>query len=171
MSLNNALSFYSATVPVCRHYMTRSFALLEKTQDDHLTTRLAPDMMDCGTNIRVAQGFAFRTICPVLNRTTPELPWDDTSQNRLRGNHACVIRFLDDLVPEDFTNAPDTSVTHIAGEAKLTQTASDYVTLFALPNMLFHISMAYAALRYAGVDVGKSDFDGLHIYTTAARDT
>jgi hypothetical protein len=30
----------------------------------------------------------------------------------------------------------------------------------AIPNVYFHISMAYAILRHNGVDVGKMDFAG-----------
>ncbi len=38
--------------------------------------------------------------------------------------------------------------------------ASAYCTDFVLPNFYFHISIAYALLRKAGVEIGKSDFLG-----------
>ena len=53
---------------------------------------------------------------------------------------------------------------HRAGEAALEQGAADYVARFALPNLLFHLAIAYAALRAGGVPLGKADFDGLHRY-------
>jgi hypothetical protein len=31
---------------------------------------------------------------------------------------------------------------------------------YALPNFFFHVTTAYALLRHAGVDVGKSDYLG-----------
>lgn len=34
----------------------------------------------------------------------------------------------------------------------------DYLTGFALPNFLFHVTTANALLRAAGVSVGKPDF-------------
>ena len=35
-----------------------------------------------------------------------------------------------------------------------------YLTSFVLPNLYFHISMAYAILRTNGVEVGKNDYLG-----------
>jgi len=36
----------------------------------------------------------------------------------------------------------------------------DYLLEVAIPNIFFHIGMAYAILRQNGVDVGKMDFLG-----------
>ena len=36
--------------------------------------------------------------------------------------------------------------------------------MYALPNFFFHYSMVYAIARQAGVEIGKSDFDGYHDY-------
>ena len=37
-------------------------------------------------------------------------------------------------------------------------TGADFLTKFALPNFLFHVTTAYAILRAEGVPVGKPDF-------------
>jgi hypothetical protein len=39
-----------------------------------------------------------------------------------------------------------------------TMSAEDYVKTWALPNLFFHITTAYAVLRHNGVALGKSDF-------------
>ena len=63
------------------------------------------------------------------------------------------------------TNADLTrQVEQIAGEARLFHASADYITRFALPNMIFHITLAHAALRQEGLPLGKADFDGLHVY-------
>jgi hypothetical protein len=36
----------------------------------------------------------------------------------------------------------------------------DYLLQMTIPNIFFHIAMAYAILRHNGVDVGKMDFLG-----------
>ncbi len=36
----------------------------------------------------------------------------------------------------------------------------DYLLQMTIPNVFFHIAMAYAILRHNGVDVGKMDFLG-----------
>ena len=37
-------------------------------------------------------------------------------------------------------------------------TVQDYVLLWVLPNLYFHITTAYAILRHNGVDLGKADY-------------
>ena len=37
-------------------------------------------------------------------------------------------------------------------------TAEDYLKHWAMPNMFFHVTTAYAMLRHNGVDLGKSDY-------------
>ena len=36
----------------------------------------------------------------------------------------------------------------------------DYLLQVAVPDVYFHVSMAYAILRHNGVDIGKMDFRG-----------
>ena len=71
-----------------------------------------------------------------------------------------IKAIIDPIRPDQLT----ASVAHTAGEGKLEQDAADYITKFGFPNMIFHLSMAYVGLRHAGFNVGKADFDGLHVY-------
>mgnify|MGYP002145387779 CR=1 FL=1 len=53
----------------------------------------------------------------------------------------------------------DKEVTIPVGKtATRTMTAQAYLTTWALPNMYFHITTAYAILRHNGVVIGKSDY-------------
>jgi len=56
------------------------------------------------------------------------------------------------------------TVRHTAGSADPSQDAVTYATLFGLPNFFFHLGMAFAILHQGGVDIGKADFDGQHVY-------
>jgi uncharacterized protein len=51
----------------------------------------------------------------------------------------------------------------------LDQTGADFLYLYGLPNFFFHLTMGYAALRAAGADLGKADFDGFHAYAAGFR--
>jgi uncharacterized protein len=42
--------------------------------------------------------------------------------------------------------------------ATRTLSAEDYLKTWALPNMFFHITTAYAILRHNGVVLGKGDY-------------
>ena len=44
----------------------------------------------------------------------------------------------------------------------------DFVLNYVLPNFYFHLSMAYALLRQAGVCLGKQDFEGPPVYEGGA---
>jgi len=39
-------------------------------------------------------------------------------------------------------------------------TGENYLKQYALPNLFFHLTTAYALLRHAGVELGKSDYLG-----------
>ena len=55
-------------------------------------------------------------------------------------------------------------IVHRAGFADLEQDGASFLHLYGMPNFLFHVTMGYAALRAAGVALGKADFDGFHDY-------
>ena len=163
-NLGDARSFYAATVPVARHFMTQLTGLLGQAEADLLGQQLAPDMLSCGEQISIAQGFVPRMICPVIGRPTIKLVRQGLSADDLMRRHAEVMELLNALSIEDFAGARERTIRHKAGEAELSQSSTDFVTLYAIPNMMFHISMAYACLRLAGLAIGKADFDGFHAY-------
>ena len=68
------------------------------------------------------------------------------------------------LTPADFAGAETRVIAHKAGDAVLSQAGGDYLRLFALPNLWFHLAMAFAIARASGVPVGKADYDGWHSY-------
>ena len=161
----DAADLFAATVPVFADYAPRIVALAELADavPGALDARLAPDGFGAGEHLVVAQGFALRTVFPVLGRETPELGTDEPTAAGIGQRHAELAAILDDILPEDFAGAERRRVSHVAGEARLDQGAADYVRLFGVPNF-FHVTMGYASLRAGGVDVGKARFDGLHGY-------
>lgn len=124
-----------------------------------LSIRLAPDMLDTGFNFAIAIQFAARALCIPAEKEVPEIPDTFTT--------ASLVRFLGEVsertAPISEADFIET-VSHRAGEADLVQNTADYVSCFALPNMIFHISVGYAGLRHGGMAIGKGDFDGLHHY-------
>ena len=73
------------------------------------------------------------------------------------------------MTPAEFEGAETRVIRHQAGFAVLEQTGVDFLHLFGLPNFFFHMTMGYAALRAAGVPLGKADFDGFHAYPADFR--
>lgn len=130
-------------------------------RDDILTARLAPNMFDCRTQLRITAGFALRATFPLTAKAAPDT---ETGPRDIESFIAWAGTHVSELAPDDFEGAQSRLVIHRAGDADLTQTGADYLRLFALPNLWFHLSMAYAIARREGLAIGKADFDGWHAY-------
>lgn len=132
-----------------------------------LSARLAPDMMNAAGQIRTTGGFALRAAFPLAGQPLPRGTFADDLRG-LRAGLAFAGAQIDRLTPADFAGAETRRIHHVAGDAALDQSGTDYLHLFALPNLWFHLSIAYAIFRSRGLAIGKADFDGLHAYPPPA---
>ena len=148
---------YSATVPVFRHYLDRVARMVEVAGAEALDHRIA-DACPARQQFATAAGFALRVACPLAGREVPDLP-------AALGPRLAVARaVLGAMKPAEFEGAEGRVIQHRAGFADLEQDGASFLHLYGMPNFLFHVTMGYAALRAAGVAVGKADFDGFHHY-------
>ncbi len=152
------MTLYPATVPVFRHYLGRVAEIVEGVTEADLQAQIA-DTFPAGQQFATAAGYALRIACPLAGREVPSLP--DALAPRL----AIARATLGAMRPEEFEGAEARLISHRAGEAVLEQTGTEFLFLYGLPNFFFHLTMGYAALRAAGVPLGKADFDGHHLYT------
>lgn len=150
---------FAASVPVVLQALGRAEAMLDKATPDMLDARLHPDMFDCADQFRTVASFALRATFPLTGRAMPVLK-DEAPAAMLASARATVLT----LTEEDFVGAAHRRVQHRAGFADLDQSAQDYLQHFALPNLWFHLAMAFAILRQQGATIGKADFDGMHVY-------
>ncbi|SDE84030.1 hypothetical protein SAMN05421538_11282 [Paracoccus isoporae] len=158
------LTAEAALVRSVVHYLGQAEHLLAKLECEPeakalLAIQLAPDSFDTGFHLAVAIQFAARALCQPVGADIPEIE-EPCSLTSLRNLHSAVAEAIVKAPRPDWT----VNVKHTAGEAQLEQSTADYVARFALPNMLFHLTMAYAGLRHGGVRLGKADFDGQHEY-------
>ena len=148
---------YTASVPVFRHYLERVSAMVERAGPEAMGARIA-DIFPAGQQFATAAGFALRVACPLAGREVPDLP-------AALGPRLAVARaVLGAMKPAVFEGAEARLIRHRAGEAWLEQEGAAFLHLYGMPNFLFHLTMGYAALRAAGVALGKEDFDGFHAY-------
>ncbi|MEO1536315.1 MAG: DUF1993 domain-containing protein [Pseudomonadota bacterium] len=160
---------YTASVPVFRHYLGTARALLKHQTPERLSTRLAPDMFTCAEQFATAAGFALRGSYPLAGVPVPDFPDLGMDADGLKARFDFALARLDTLEPAAFEGAETRRIEHRAGFAELDQSGRDYLSLFAMPNFLFHLSMAFAILRQTGATIGKVDFDGLHDYPHGFR--
>lgn len=161
------MDLFDATVPPLKRLTTAVPRLIACLDDpDPLTARLAPDAFAGGEHLCCALGYVARTVLPLMGRDVPDLPLD-TDPGVIMALSEDMKYLLDQVTRPDFDDAAARQITHIAGEATLTQNGQDYALLYALPNAQFHLTLGYASLRMAGVRIGKGDLDGFHISKTA----
>lgn len=153
--MNPAL--YNASVPVFRHYLARVQEMVELAGPEALRARVA-DAFPAGRQFATAAGFALRVACPLAGREVPDMP------QALAPRLAVVRATLGAMRPDEFAGAEARRIRHRAGFADLEQGGAQFLYLYGLPNFFFHVTMGYAALRNAGVALGKADFDAFHLY-------
>lgn len=132
-----------------------------------LACRLASDMMPFAAQVETAAYLALRTALPLAGRGVPPFSRSDATVAGLMNTVQQAAEIIRRLEPEEFSGADDRVITEVAGEATLQLPAWTFLGEFALPNFMFHVSMAYAIARSQGCRLGKAQFDGYHVYRAA----
>ncbi|WP_299654131.1 DUF1993 family protein [uncultured Tateyamaria sp.] len=168
------MDLYDATVPPLKRLTDAVQRLLSCLDAPaQLEARLAPDGFTAAEHFCVALGYVARTVMPLTGDEVPEMPMD-TDPGAILALAQDMRFVLDQLDRAALEGAEARHITHVAGEAELTQSGRDYALLYALPNAQFHLTLAYATVRMAGAQVGKGDLDGFHVYapgTSLVSDT
>ncbi|HTR00670.1 MAG TPA: DUF1993 domain-containing protein [Candidatus Acidoferrum sp.] len=121
--------------------------------------RLAPDMYPL---IRQVQSFCdtAKFAAAYLSKQTPPKHEDnETTFAELRARIGKVVSYLDGFKAADFAGYASVKVAPGWAQGKWL-TGEEYLEEIAVPNFYFHVMIAYAILRHAGVDVGKMDYMG-----------
>lgn len=124
-----------------------------------LKTRLAADMFDLTTQVRITSDTARFTAARLSGKTAPSVEDDETTFSELRARLQDAISYLNTFTEADFSDSATREVTlpfakdfYSPGEA--------YLFEFAMPNFYFHLTTAYGLVRHKGVPIGKRDFIG-----------
>lgn len=120
--------------------------------------RLAPDMFPLSRQVQIATDIAGRGFARLSGAELPSNPDAETTFEALQGRVAKAEAFIAALDRAKIDADPDGSVTFPLGPETMTMKRSDYLLLFVLPNVYFHVTATYAILRACGVPLGKSDF-------------
>lgn len=161
-------------MPVFQRYLQQLSSILHKTEQylsanaiseqSIMEAKLTPTMLPFHVQVEIAANFVLRACYPLANRAVP--PYGEFP-NTFAGLLARLVRASDllrQLHPSEFEGQEESVIFGEAGNAKLALQSTEFLTQYALPNFFFHLTTAYALLRQAGVPLGKSDFDGYHLY-------
>lgn len=168
------IGLHDLSVPVFARYIDRLDGIVARTaahaserdlsEAQLLQSRLAPDMLPFEAQVRIAARFPLRALGPLIQRLLVVDFAEAATFAVLREDVAIVRAVLASIEPTDLDGREDEIVSDRAGLADIALPAARFVIDYALPNMLFHLSTAYAIARWEGVPLGKADFDGWHRY-------
>lgn len=129
--------------------------------DSYLSMRLYEDMLPLTFQVQ----FTCNTSKKALERLAPHKgPFpvfadDEKTVDELLARVEKTKALLEAVGPEDLEGREDQVVEVMLGShGSATVQGKWYALGYALPNIMFHTSMAYAILRNQGVPLGKTDF-------------
>ncbi len=127
--------------------------------NNYVGMRLAPDMYPLVKQIQSVCDSAKFCASYLSGKQAPKHEDNETTWTELRARIKKATTCLDEMKPEDFKNAATMKVSPKWAQGEWLP-GEEYVTEVAIPNFYFHMAMAYAILRHAGVDIGKMDYMG-----------
>lgn len=165
------ITLYSASVPIFQRQLGAMLTWLDKAEahaqarrfspDAYLPLRLAPDMLPFVSQIRIASDTAKGAASRLAQQEVPVFEDNEATLADLRGRIQRTLDHLASVPAAAFEGGEGREIVlPMRNRDPLKFDGEGYLKHFAMPNFLFHCSMAYALLRHAGVELGKADFLG-----------
>ena len=164
------ISLFQASVPVIQKSLTALKGVLAKgaahaqakkiDESVMLTSRLYPDMFPLTRQVQIAADFGKGPVARLAGVEVPK--YDDTEATfaELAARIDKTLAFVGTFTAAQIDGQEDRDIQLTIAGNPVNFKGQQYLLHFAMPNLYFHMSMAYAILRHNGVDVGKRDFIG-----------
>jgi uncharacterized protein len=167
----SAISMHSASVPVFVRMLGNLSACLEKAEAHAkakgfdpkvlVESRLAPDMLPLARQVQIACDAAKFGAARLAGAEAPTFEDNEASIAELQARIAKTIDYVKSVDPAKIDGSEDRQVkVPMRGRDPLEMTGHEYLTTYVLPNLFFHVCIAYGLLRHNGVDLGKRDYLG-----------
>ena len=124
-----------------------------------LNARLAPDMKPFIYQVQSACDYVKAAAAWLSGQTPPKHEDNEQTVEELRARIRKTVNFAESVSEAQYKGAEARKVSFSWAPGKVIG-GEDYLLQMTIPNVYFHIAMAYAVLRHGGVDVGKMDFLG-----------
>ena len=166
-----SLSIHDATVPVLARVLTNVANIIEKgrlhAESEKLDPavllgmRLYPNMFAFTRQVQVVSDTAKGCLARLAAVEAPKYEDTEASFVDLKARVDKTLAYVVGFKPQQLEGADSRAVVLKFPNSTLSfKTGWDYLLSFALPNIYFHSSMAYAILRHNGVELGKMDYVG-----------
>jgi len=164
------ITMHAASVPLFRQQFKALLGWLDKAEahaaarkfdaDNYLQLRLAPDMLPFASQIRIASDGAKACVARLAGVDAPKFEDNETTLAALRERVHKTLAYLESVPADavDGSEGRDIVIPMRPPREAVQMQGLFYLQHWALPNFYFHITMAYALLRQAGVELGKGDY-------------
>lgn len=126
-----------------------------------LNWRLAPDMFPFVRQVQIVTDQAKNGAARLADVTPPRFEDNETTLGELKARIVRTADFLKTIDAKAIDGAAERDITFPLGPVnKGHMKGADYLNHFVLPNLYFHLTIAYAILRSCGVELGKIDYLG-----------
>lgn len=164
-----SITLSSASLPVFRTALTNLHHLLEKARADAtargydpqvlVAYRLAPDMLPLKSQVFIACDAAKLCAARLGGLDAPKFDDTENTLEELQGRIQKTLDWLATVPASAIDGQEAREITFPVGKTGTrTMLGEDYLKGWALPNVFFHVTTAYAILRHNGVPVGKRDY-------------
>lgn len=125
----------------------------------YLQSRLHPDMYNLLQQIQYVSYIAVDFARHVSDAPAPHVGYDESTWPELRQSLYTAADYLH-AIPASGMGEQKAKIVPLFYDEGQGMTAADYAAAVAMPNLHFHMAIAYAILRHNGVPLGKADFLG-----------
>ena len=164
------ISMHRASIPVFVRALRIVDTLLTKAEAHEsaaglapgslIGARLADDMLPLSGQVQRMSDSAKLAAARLTGVDAPRFEDAETTYPQLHERVARTIAFLETVDASAFEGSREREVVVRAGKTEKTFGGEQYLFEFAIPNVFFHVTTAYAILRHRGVPIGKLDYLG-----------
>lgn len=161
VDLHTFSGVYTRALDTLAHLLTKGAEFAKSkgaSEAEFLDWRLAPDMFNMKEQAQTVIRFSEQWTARAVGVEVPgERPTERTLQDLLN-DIAEVKAYLASFDESKFAGREAATATVSLGVMEPTFPIGQWVPNFSMPNLYFHLSMAYAILRQRGLDLSKRDF-------------
>ena len=165
-----SLTMYSHSVPYFIRALNNLSAILKKgaahAQEHEIdpsifvTDRLFPNMLPLSKQVQIACDVSKRAAARLSGVEAPVFEDNEASFEELQQRIQNTIDFLNSVPADKINGTEEKQIKFMAGSTEVEFIGASYLSLWALPNIYFHVTTAYNILRNNGVVLGKLDYLG-----------
>jgi len=165
-----SLSMHSCSIPYFVRALNNLSAILKKgaahAQEHELdpsifvTSRLFPDMFPLSRQVQIACDVSKGAAARISGIEAPSHEDNESSFEELLERISKTIEFLESVPAEKINGTEEKHIKMQAGSFEVDFTGATFLSMWALPNLYFHVTTTYNILRHNGVILGKLDYVG-----------